>query len=349
VHRVEPGHSILGSICLKRCKERFFQFRFQLSPDIDDSVISFTVGHAAFLVSIRYFFDLVLSVGNKFAFILGYHHIVNADGNTRLCRVFEAQILKIVQKLSRAKIAVLIVACGNKVSKIARFQFPVAKLEVLWQYLIKYNTSGSGLYRLTVDPEYDRSMNAYHIRVQRDHNVIRIGEQSPVLCSIVPFLCQVIASQNNIQVRYSYRLAMGWFKDIPRSHHKESRLDLGFGRQRDMNCHLIAVKIRVERLANQRMNPDGFAFHQNRLKRLNTESMQCGRAVKNYRMFGNYLIKHLPHFVGSSLRHLFGALDRGSVSLFLKPPNNKWLEKLKSHFSRQTALIHSQFRSYDYN
>jgi hypothetical protein len=47
-----------------------------------------------------------------------------------------------------------------------------------------------------------------------------------------------------------------------------------------MDGHLIAVEIGVERRANERVNADGFTFHQYRLKRLNAQAMQRGSAVQ---------------------------------------------------------------------
>jgi len=43
--------------------------------------------------------------------------------------------------------------------------------------------------------------------------------------------------------------------------------------------HLIAVKVGVECGADQRVDFDGLAFHQHRLKRLNAKAMQRWSAV----------------------------------------------------------------------
>ena len=46
-----------------------------------------------------------------------------------------------------------------------------------------------------------------------------------------------------------------------------------------MNGHLVAVEVRVERGADERVQLDGAALDQHRLKRLNTQTVQRRRAV----------------------------------------------------------------------
>ena len=48
-------------------------------------------------------------------------------------------------------------------------------------------------------------------------------------------------------------------------------------RQRDVDGHLVAVEVRVEHVADQRVNLDGLAVDQDRLERLDTQAVQ-GRA-----------------------------------------------------------------------
>ena len=239
VYRVKSRHSVISSIIPKRRKERLLQVRFQTPPDVYDPVVPFTVGHTTFLVSVRHFLDVFLRLGDEIFLVLWYYHIVNTDRNTRPRCIFEPQILEFVQKLSCATIAVLVVAHSHKLNQIVRFQLPVAERdlltcvfvnehELLRKYLVEYDTPGCSLYHLTVDSVLYRGMESECIGIQGYGYVIRIGENIPVFSSVVLFLCQVIASQNNIQVRHSYRTTMGRLKNVPRSHHKELRLNLGF-------------------------------------------------------------------------------------------------------------------------
>ena len=46
-----------------------------------------------------------------------------------------------------------------------------------------------------------------------------------------------------------------------------------------MDSHLVAVEVCVERRTNKRMQLDRLTLYQNRLKCLDTKSVQCGGAV----------------------------------------------------------------------
>ena len=120
VYRVKSRHSVISGILLKRHKQRLLQVRFQTPPDIYDPVVSFTVGHAAFLVSIRHIPDVLLRLVDEISLIFWYYHIVNTDRNTRLCCIFKPQILEFVQKFSRATIAMFVEAHSHEVNKIVR-------------------------------------------------------------------------------------------------------------------------------------------------------------------------------------------------------------------------------------
>ena len=61
-----------------------------------------------------------------------------------------------------------------------------------------------------------------------------------------------------------------------------------------MDGHLVAVEVGVEGGAGQRVNLDGFAFDQDRLKRLNSETMQRGRAVQQDRVVLRDLVEDVP-------------------------------------------------------
>src|SRR5439155_19372521 len=103
-------------------------------------------------------------------------------------------------------------------------------------------------------------------------------------------------------------------------------LDLGFRRKRDVNRHLVAVEIGVEGGANQRVNLDGLAFHQNRLECLNADAVQSGSTVQQYGMVLNDFLKDVPYNGLLLLDHFLGLLDRGAVSGLLKTVIDEWLE-----------------------
>src|SRR6202040_1520485 len=94
-----------------------------------------------------------------------------------------------------------------------------------------------------------------------------------------------------------------------------------------------------------RMDPNGFAFDEDRLERLNTETVQCRSAVQQHGMFANDVFENVPHDWILLLDHFLGLLDRGAVTLRFELVIDERLEQLERHFFRQTALIQFQFRT----
>ena len=88
-------------------------------------------------------------------------------------------------------------------------------------------------------------------------------------------LGQVIDTENHVLRRNGERQTMRGRKNVARAEHEHRRFDLGFRRKRDVHGHLVAVKVRVEGGADERVNADGFAFDEGRLKGLNAEAVQA--------------------------------------------------------------------------
>jgi hypothetical protein len=65
---------------------------------------------------------------------------------------------------------------------------------------------------------------------------------------------------------------------------RNSGLCLRLKRKRHVDSHLVAVKVCVERRADERMQADGLTFNKHRLKGLDAKSVQSRRAVQHDRM-----------------------------------------------------------------
>ncbi|GIQ64111.1 hypothetical protein PACILC2_26790 [Paenibacillus cisolokensis] len=116
------------------------------------------------------------------------------------------------------------------------------------------------------------------------------------------------------------------------------------GRQRNVNGHLVAVKVRIVRGTYERMQTDSPAFHQNRLERLNAETVQRGSAVEQHRMLLDHFFEHVPDFRAYALDLPLGALDVMGKSFVYKLLHDERLEQLERHLFRKPALIHFQAR-----
>ena len=113
-----------------------------------------------------------------------------------------------------------------------------------------------------------------------------------------------------------------------------------------MNGHLVTIEVGIECRTNQRMQLNGFAFDQNRLKCLNAQTVQRRRTVEHNRMFADYFFENIPHFRHFLLHQFFRCFHSGGQALHFQFVENKRFEQFQCHFFRQAALMQTQVRAY---
>ena len=109
-----------------------------------------------------------------------------------------------------------------------------------------------------------------------------------------------------------------------------------------MHSHLVTVKVRIEGGANKRVQLDRFTFDQDRLKRLNTQAVQCRRAVQHDRVFADHFVQDIPYFGTLFFHQLFRLFDGAGQTLGLKPRVDERFEQLQCHLLGQTTLMQLQ-------
>ena len=132
-----------------------------------------------------------------------------------------------------------------------------------------------------------------------------------------------------------------------RGEHQDRGFDLGFGRERDVHGHLVAVEVRVEGGADQRVDLDGLAFDEHGLKRLDAEAVERRGAVEQDRVILDDLFEDVPDDGLLHLDHLFGLLDGGAVAGLLEAVIDEGLEELERHLLGQAALVQLQLGADD--
>ena len=116
-----------------------------------------------------------------------------------------------------------------------------------------------------------------------------------------------------------------------------------------MDSHLVSIEVGIVSRTYQRMKLDRLTFYKDRLKCLDTKSVQCGGTVQHNRMLLDHIFKHIPYLRLKSLNHLLCIFNIMCCSVCYKFFHNKWFEQLDCHLFRQTTLIDLQFRSNDDN
>ena len=137
--------------------------------------------------------------------------------------------------------------------------------------------------------------------------------------------------------------AMRGRQNIVRRQHQRRCFDLRFRRQRNVHRHLVAIEVGVERGAGQRVQLDGLAFDQHRLKRLNTQAVQRGSAVQQNRMILDDFFENVPNHRVLLLDQFLGLLDGGAMAALFQAVIDERLEQFERHLLRQTALVQLQF------
>ena len=112
-----------------------------------------------------------------------------------------------------------------------------------------------------------------------------------------------------------------------------------------MHSHLVPVEVGVERLADERVDLDSFAFDQFRLERLDAEAVQRRCAVEEHRVFLNDLGQYIPNLRTASLHHLLGRLDVLGDLEIDQALHHERLEQLESHDLGKATLVQLQLRT----
>ena len=124
-----------------------------------------------------------------------------------------------------------------------------------------------------------------------------------------------------------------------------ARLGLRLGRQRHVDRHLVAVEVRVERGAHERVDLDRLALHEDRLERLDPQPVQRGRPVQQDRVLADDLLEDVPHLRAGTLHHALGALDVLCQRQVDESLHHERLEQLQRHLLGQAALVQAELRA----
>ena len=204
------------------------------------------------------------------------------------------------------------------------------------------------VHEAAADAALDRREQLDLAGLQRDHRLHRtLPKTLAVALGVRLGLGQVVAAEDEILRRNGERLAVRRREDVVRRQHQHLRLDLSLRRERNVNGHLVAVEVGVERRADERMDLDGLALDEHRLEGLDAEAVERRCAVQENRMLFDDALERVPHFVGLQLDELLGGLDRADQALLLELVVDERLEELEGHLLRQTALVQTQLRTDD--
>ena len=170
-----------------------------------------------------------------------------------------------------------------------------------------------------------------------------------IFCELVRLrtVGQVVGAEDHVLGGRRQRRAVRGREDVVGGQHQDPRLRLRLRRERQVHSHLVAVEVGVEGVADQRVHLDRLALDQQRLERLDAETVQRGRAVEQHRVLVDDLLEHVPHLADHRVDHLLGGLDVLRGLALDQARHDERLEQLERHDLRQPALVQLQVRAGD--
>ena len=158
---------------------------------------------------------------------------------------------------------------------------------------------------------------------------------------------EVVDPEDHVLRRRRQRRAVGGAEDVVRRQHQDPRLRLRLGAERNVDGHLVAVEVGVERRADERVDLDRLALDEQRLERLDAQAVQRRRPVQHHRVLLDDLLEHVPDLRDHRVDHLLGGLDVLDGLALDEPGHDERLEQLERHQLRQAALVQLQRRAGD--
>ena len=338
-------------------------------PHLDHFVRPLAVGDGTVQVLLLHGEDVLFRLAHQAVLGVRDDHVVEADREPGLGGVTEAEVLDPVQRLDRGLQAQVQVAVVHQLADSLLLQQAVDVRHPLGQRVVEDGAAHRGGEELLVEVHHlgvvqvlvvvggghvqhragvaqaDGRQRLDLLGLQRHQHLFDVGEDAALADRVHLGLGQVVDAQHHVLRGHGDGLSAGRRQDVVRGQHQHRRLDLRLRRERDMHRHLVAVEVGVECGAHQRVDLDRLALHQHRLKPLDAEAMQRGRAVQQDGMVLDHLFQDVPHDGLLHLHHLLGLLDGGAVAGLLQPVIDEWLEEFQRHLLGQAALVQLQLRA----
>ena len=108
--------------------------------------------------------------------------------------------------------------------------------------------------------QLDRRERFHFAHFERDQNVVDGSERSAFALGAGAGFGQVVAAQHHVLGRNGDGRAVRGRQNVVRRQHQRRGFDLRFGRQRNVDGHLVAVEVGVERGAGQRVKLDALCL-----------------------------------------------------------------------------------------
>ena len=141
-------------------------------PDIDHFIVSLAVRDEAAIVLVLYGVHVASRLSNDILLFLGDDHVADADRQTALGRVGEAQILQMIKKLRRPQVAAGAKCRLDDLRQPLLIEKLIDKSEPLRNNLVKDHPPRSRFDYLSVDANLDAGVQPHLVKVVGDDDFV---------------------------------------------------------------------------------------------------------------------------------------------------------------------------------
>ena len=290
-------------------------------------------------------------------------HVADGDGDARTGGPVEAGVLEIVQSARGGHRGVALGQIVDQSREGALIGHRVLPRVVRRQQLVEQHLAQRGVQsdrsaflpalrcgdllggHEALHGDLHRSVEVQLAQVVGHLSLAHGGEGAACAGLVLAVGGQVVQTDDHILRGQGHRATVRGLQDVVRGQHQDACLGLGLRGQRQVDCHLVTVEVRVERAADQRVQLQGLALHQLRFEGLDAETVQGGCTVQQDGVLGDDLLEHVPDLRTLALHHPLGGLDVLSVVQVDQALHDEGLEQLQSHLLGQTALVQLQLRT----
>ncbi len=282
-----------------------------LGPDVHHLVVLFRAGDDAVPVLAFDVVHLGLGFGQDVLFAFGNGQILHADGHAGPGGELVAHVLEPVTENDRGLDAAGTVGGAHQSANgfLGQHGVDMLKGKLRRQNIADQHAARRGLHQFFTffHAHPDAGMQGDLARVVGGFHLPGRAEGHALALFKAAFHGHVVEAQHNVLRGHDDRAAVGRGQNVVGAHHQHAAFNLGLHGERNMHGHLVAVKVRIVGGADQGMQADGLAFHQQRFKGLNAQTVQRGGAVQQNGIFAHHFRQNVPDHQFLALHHLFGA------------------------------------------
>ena len=303
-------------------------------PRIDDLVVTLVVGDETHVVIVGDATHLLVTFLNEFSLLRRYDNIVEVERQTGKISHAVTQVLDTVEELARLGKAYRLDDVGDDVTQRFLRDNPVDVTHLVGDDAIDDDTTDRGLHDMfelvtfsiaVINEHLHLGMQVAATLVVGDDGLFGTVECQSLALGSRTNLGDIVQTEHHVLRRHGDRSTVGRVEDVVALEHENLCLEDSLVAQRQVNSHLVAVEVGIERRTCQRVQLNSLALDKFGLESLDTQTVQCRSTVEEHGMTFHHVLEDVPDdrfaTVDDFLRR-FHCLDDAALDKFA---DDEWL------------------------